>query len=95
MNTIIYTLLYTHYYIHYYSNFDGLIYRQKQIPYISGNFRGSYILQKVFRSLIFIDHQVEYIVPLSHCFFLRIKILHSASSEISEIYVPQKLLHIW
>ena len=43
----------------------------------------SYISQKVslkgFLQFIFADHQVEYIVSLTHCFFLRIKILHSAN----------------
>ena len=34
---------------------------------------------KDFRSLLFADHQVQNIVSLSHYFFLRIKILHSAS----------------
>ena len=49
-------------------------------------------------SLLFADHQVEYIVSLiiSHCFILRIKFCaQEAYSEICEIYVPQKLLHIY
>ena len=47
-------------------NFEGLIFRGRQVC-------------KDFCGLIFTDHQVEYIVSLSHCFFLRIKILCSAS----------------
>ena len=31
------------------------------------------ISQRIFCGLIFADHQVEYIVSLSYCFFLRIK----------------------
>ena len=42
---------------------------------------------KDFRGLNFADHQVEYIVSLSHCFFLRIKILRS-TSLYSAICVP-------
>ena len=47
--------------------------------------RGTYILRKTslkdFCGLIFADHQVEYIVSLSHCFLLRIKISHSVSLQ--------------
>ena len=47
---------------------------------------------KDFRGLIFADHQVEYSVSLSHCFFSRIKICaQQAYSKIREIYVPRKL----
>ena len=45
----------------------------------------SYISQKAsLKGLlwcIFADHQDEYIVSLSHCFFLRIKVLHLASLQ--------------
>ena len=48
--------------------FEGHIFHERQVC-------------KDFCGLIFADHQVEYIVSLSHCFFLRIKISHSASSQ--------------
>ena len=49
------------------------------------------VYTKILRDLIFVeglifaDHQVEYIVSLSHCFFLRIKILCSESKAYNEI----------
>ena len=52
---------------------------------IHSNIQGSYISRKAslkdFHGLFFADHQVEYIVSLSHCFFSRIKILCSASLQ--------------
>ena len=57
-------------------------------------FQGRQVL-KDFRDLIFAVHQVEYIVSLSHYFFLRIKFCaQQAYSEIQEIYILRKLLHI-
>ena len=48
-------------------------------------FRGTYISWKAslkgFLWFIFTDHQVEYIVSLSYCFYSRIKILHSVSLQ--------------
>ena len=46
--------------------------------------------------LIFAGYEIEYIVSLSHCFFLGLKFcVQQAYSEIHKIYVSQKLLHIW
>ena len=40
----------------------------------------------------FADHQVEYSVSLSHCFFQGLKFCaRQAYSEIHELYVPRKL----
>ena len=51
-------------------------------------------LRKAFHDLIFAGHRVEYIVSLSHCFFLRIKVLCSAAySKIHKFHAcPQKFL---
>ena len=48
--------------------FEGLIFRRSQVC-------------KDFCSLIFADHQVEYSVSLSHCFFSRIKISRLTSLQ--------------
>ena len=48
---------------------------------------------KSFHDLYFGDHQVEYIVSLSHCFFLRIK-FHSQQAY-SEFYIPRNHLCIY
>ena len=47
------------------------------------NFRGShnYFMKAKPERLFFADHQVEYIVSLSHCFFSRMKTLCSASLQ--------------
>ena len=53
--------------------FEGLIFNRRQVG-------------KDFCGLFLADHQVEYIVSLSHCFFLGLK-FHAWQAH-SEIYVP-------
>ena len=60
------------------------------------NFEGLIFLRKAsLKGLIFADHQVEYIVSLSHCFLLRIKIfkLIVKSSQFTSLKISTYTVH--